>query len=74
MHNAQIGIGILKYFNTMTKHSALFVLFLFSMIVNSINAQPYVALDNRNKIELNEHDLWFQTQSLDTNPSFLALS
>ncbi|PKH87707.1 diguanylate cyclase [Colwellia sp. Bg11-28] len=74
MHNAQLGIGILKYFKTMTKYSALLVLFLFSMIANSINAQPYVALDNRNKIELNEHDLWFQTQSFDTNPSFLALS
>lgn len=74
MHNAQIGIGILKYVNFMTKYSALLVIFLFSMIANSINAQPYVSLDNRNKIELNEHDLWFQTQSLDTNPSFLALS
>ncbi len=74
MHNAQIGIGILKFVNIMTKYSAFFILFLFSMIANSINAQPYVELDNRNKIELNEHNLWFQTQSLDTNPSFLTLS
>ncbi len=74
MHNAQIGISILKYINIMTKYSTLLVILLFSMITNSIHAQPYVALDNQNKIELNEHDLWFQTQSLDTNPSFLALS
>ncbi|TWX64080.1 diguanylate cyclase [Colwellia demingiae] len=74
MHNAQIGIGTLKNVNIMTKYSIFCVFFLFSMFVNSINAQPYVALDNRNKIELNEHNLWFQTQSLDTNPSFVALS
>jgi len=43
------------------------------MVSLSINAQAYVAL-NHNNIQLKEHNLWRQTQSLDNNPSFLALS
>jgi diguanylate cyclase (GGDEF)-like protein len=73
MHNAQICIGILKYVNTITKYSIFIALFLFSMVSLSINAQAYVAL-NHNNIQLKEHNLWRQTQSLDNNPSFLALS
>ncbi|HBY85429.1 MAG TPA: diguanylate cyclase [Colwellia sp.] len=74
MHNFQICIGIQKYVNTISKHSALFILFLFSVFANSIDAQPYVALENHSKIQLNEQNLWRQTQPLDTNPSFLVLS
>ena len=74
MHNCQICISILKFINTMTKHSAFFVLFIFSMTTFSINAQPYVKLDNHDKIELNEQNLWLQTQSLNTNPSFVDLN
>ncbi|MFT5708444.1 MAG: diguanylate cyclase (GGDEF)-like protein [Oceanospirillaceae bacterium] len=58
----------------MIKHVVFFALFLFSIISDSISAQPYVNLDNVSKIELNEHNLWLQTQSLDTGPNFVELS
>ncbi|PKH05960.1 diguanylate cyclase [Moritella sp. Urea-trap-13] len=50
-----------------------FTLFVFLFNVNSISAQPYVELDNLNKIELDEHNLWFQTQLLDKSLSFVKL-
>lgn len=74
MHGYPICICILKYVNTLTKNTAFFALFFFSMIASSISAQPYTELDSRNKIELNEHNLWRQTKSLDTSPNFLELN
>ena len=73
MHDYQKCMGILKYGKPITKYSAFFVLFVLLIIVNSINAQAYVALKHNN-IQLNEDDLWRQTQLLDSNPSFLALT
>ncbi|MEH6443140.1 MAG: diguanylate cyclase [Oceanospirillaceae bacterium] len=58
----------------MIKHIVLFTLFLFLIFAGSVSAQPYVNLDNIAKIELNEHNLWLQTQSLETGPSFVELT
>jgi len=58
----------------MTKNTAFFALFFLLMITSPISAQPYTELDSRNKIELNEHNLWRQTKSLDTSPNFLELN
>jgi len=73
MHDYQKCMGILKYGKPITKYSAFLVLFVLLIIANSINAQAYVALKHNN-IQLNEDDLWRQTQLLDSNPSFLALT
>lgn len=73
MHDDQKCMGILKYGKPITKYSAFLVLFVLLIIANSINAQAYVALKHDN-IQLNEDDLWRQTQLLDSNPSFLALT
>ncbi|MDX2369434.1 MAG: diguanylate cyclase [Colwellia sp.] len=74
MHDYQIGIGILKYVNTITKHTTFFAMIFFSIFASSISAQSYVELDNRNKIEINEYNLWRQTPPLDKSPSFAELS
>jgi diguanylate cyclase (GGDEF)-like protein len=58
----------------MTKHLTFFALFIFFLNVGSINAQPYVKLDNLNKVELKENNLWLQTESLGTNPSFQVIN
>jgi hypothetical protein len=65
-------IRILKYI--ITKHTAFFALLIFSMVTVSINAQPYVKLDSLNQIKLNEHNLWHQSQFIETSPSFAELS
>lgn len=74
MYKPQICIPILKYAHTITKHTILFAILVFSIIASSISAQPYVKLNNLNKIELNEQNLWHQTQSLDRTPSFVELT
>ncbi|KGJ88676.1 periplasmic/7TM domain sensor diguanylate cyclase [Colwellia psychrerythraea] len=73
MHDFQLCIGIPKYVNTFKAFYGFLTLFLFSMLVNTISAQPYVAL-NHDNIQLNEHNLWRQTQPLDASPSFITLS
>lgn len=70
----QMCVGIIKYVSTMIKYTVIFTLFIFSMIASSISAQPYVKLDNINKIKLDEYNLWRQTPLLETNPSFVKLS
>lgn len=52
----------------------LYALFILFINIGTINAQPYVTLNNADKIELNEQNLWIQTDSLETNPSFPMLS
>ena len=66
--------GSLKYVNTMTKYTAFFTLVFFSMIAASVSAEPHVALDDTLQIELDEHNLWRETESLDKSPSFAELS
>jgi len=67
-------ISILKYVITLTKYTASFALLIFSVVSISVSAQPHINLDNFNKIELNEQNLWLKTQPLDTSPSFTELS
>ncbi|MBA6353704.1 diguanylate cyclase [Colwellia sp. BRX8-4] len=72
IYRYQNYIRILKY--VITKYTACFALLIFSLTAISISAQPYVKLDNLNKIKLNEHNLWYQTQSIGINPTFAELS
>jgi len=58
----------------MKSYLAFFALFIFLVNVASVSAEPYVELDNFNKIELNEQNLWFQTKSIDISPSFTELT
>lgn len=74
MHGYPVGNGILKYVRSMTKHSAFFALCFFAMNVSSINAEPSITLDDSNKIELSEHNLWRQTLPLDKPASFVELN
>ncbi len=74
MCSVQFCIGIQKYAHTMIKHTVLFALFSFSILSSLVNAQPLVKLDSLNKIELSEQDLWLQTPSLDSSPTFAELS
>jgi len=67
-------IGTLSYIFTQIKHTALFSLFIFSVVSISVGAQSDIKLDNSNKIELNEHNLWLKTQPLNASPNFLELN
>jgi diguanylate cyclase (GGDEF)-like protein len=58
----------------MTRYITLLALFIFTLSVGTISATPYVKLDNSNKIELDEDDLWSQAKSLNTSPSFVEIS
>ena len=58
----------------MIKHTIVFALLLFSMISNSLSAQPTVSLYNLDAVKINDHNLWLKTESLDTAPGFVALS
>jgi diguanylate cyclase (GGDEF)-like protein len=60
--------------NSMKQYLTFFALFIFFLNVGSINAQPYVNIDNLDKIELNERNLWLQTESINTNPSFPVIN
>ncbi|WP_019029871.1 diguanylate cyclase [Colwellia piezophila] len=74
MYYYQKCISILRYVNTLTKYTAFLALLICSVASISVSAQPYIKLGNFNKIELNEHNLWFKTKSLDTPPNFSDLS
>ena len=58
----------------MKQYFTFFALFILYLNVGSINAQPYVNIGNLNKIELNERNLWLQTKSINSNPSFQVLN
>jgi diguanylate cyclase (GGDEF)-like protein len=57
----------------MTKYTAFFTLVFFSMIAGSVSAELHVALDDTLQIELDEHNLWRETESLDKSPSFAEI-
>lgn len=59
IYRYQNYIRFLKY--VITKYTACFALLIFALTTISISAQPYVKLDNLNKIKLNEHNIWYQT-------------
>ncbi|WP_111979091.1 diguanylate cyclase [Algibacillus agarilyticus] len=67
-------IGSLTYPIAYIKMATLFLLLICSVLSISVSAQPYVKLDNTNKIKLAEHNLWFNTQPLETPPRFSQLN
>jgi hypothetical protein len=56
------------------KFTASFALLICIVTSFSVSAQPYIKLGNFNKIELDEHNLWFKTKPVDTPPNFSELS
>jgi len=74
MYYYQTCISILRYVSTLTRYTTFFALLLCSVTSLSVSAQSYIKLGNFNKIELNEHNLWFKTQPLDIAPDFSELN
>ncbi|WP_284204108.1 sensor domain-containing diguanylate cyclase [Psychromonas marina] len=51
-----------------------FILSILLLIVGSVSAQTHVILTNDNKLEIEEHNLWFKTRALDTAPGFIEIT
>ena len=74
MHDYQRWSSTLKFVNRVAKITAFFMLLFFSMMSRSVGLQPDVVLGNSTEIELNEYNLWHQTQILDKTPNFTELT
>ncbi|MFT5789492.1 MAG: diguanylate cyclase (GGDEF)-like protein [Shewanella sp.] len=57
----------------MVGHIVFYAVLVCSLLTSAVSAAPYMALDDRDKIELTEDNLWFKTQSINSNPSFNTL-
>ncbi|MEZ9369776.1 MULTISPECIES: diguanylate cyclase [unclassified Shewanella] len=63
----------LNFINNIARITALFVCFLISLAVGTVSASPYVTLDERDKIEIVEENLWYKTSPLISDPRFTDL-
>ncbi|WP_076542139.1 diguanylate cyclase [Shewanella sp. UCD-KL21] len=57
----------------MARVTVLYVCFLFSFAAGTVGASPYVTLDQRDKIEIVEENLWYKTTPLISGPRFSEL-
>lgn len=52
----------------------VFLLLLLLVVINTASAEPAIGLDNIHIIEIDEYNLWYQSESLDQSPTFQELS
>lgn len=58
----------------MIKYILFFVFYVFSNSVSAIESVPYIVLNDLKQIEVDEYSLWYQTESLNRNPTFEELN
>jgi diguanylate cyclase (GGDEF)-like protein len=58
----------------MIKYILFFVFYVFSNSVSAIESVPYIVLNDAKQTEVDEYSLWYQTESLNRNPTFEELS